>query len=203
MEVKMANTPPIEPHHRITDGQTIQVFILSLMEHVGYELTYTNVADIVMQDRVVDFVDFGVYFQKLLEAGHITEHTENVKKDELNPYGHPTYTVSDTGRIIVEGLESTIPPYTRERSYRNALRYLRFARSGTSVSQNLTSVGNTEMLHLEIRDKKGLVFDLTLRPDNPYQLDLMREKFADHPEKIFKGFLALLTGEVDYLFSDR
>ncbi len=199
----MANKPPIEPHHRITDGQTIQVFILSLMEHVGYELTYTNVADIVMQDRVVDFVDFGIYFQKLLEAGHIVEHTENVKKDELNPYGHPTYSVSPTGKAIVEVLENTIPPYTRERSYRNTLRYLQFTRSGTSVSQNLMSIGNTEVLRLEIHDKDGVAFDLTIRPDNPYQLDLMRSKFADHPEKIFKGFLALLTGEADYIFAER
>ena len=199
----MANTPPIEPHHRITDPQTIKVFILSLMEHVGYALTYTGVADIVMQDRVVDFVDFGENFQKLIEKGHVTEHSEDVEKDELNPYGHPVYTVSETGHRVVEALEDTIPPFTREKSCRNALRYLDFVRSGTSTAQNLTTIGNNEMLHLEIRDRRGLSFDLTIRPDNPYQLDLMRSKFAERPENIYKGFLALLTGEKDYLFADK
>ena len=199
----MAGTAPGGARRIISDPQTIQVFILSLMERVGYPLTYTNVADIVMQDRVVDFADFGEYFQKLLDKGHVVEHTEDVVKDGLNPYGHPTYTVSDTGRVVVETLESTIPPHIREKSCRNAIRYLDFARRGATVSQNTTSVANNEMLHLEIRDRAGLQFDLTIRPDNPYQLDLMRSKFADHPEKIFKGFLALLTGEVDYLFAER
>lgn len=199
----MPNTPPNEPRHRITDGKTIQVFILSLMDHVGYALTYTSIADIVMQDRVVDFVDFGEHFQKILEKGYVVEHTEDVEKDELNPFGHPTYTVSESGQRIVETMEGTIPQFTREKSCRNALRYLDFARSGTSVAQNLTTIGNNEMLHLEIRDRRGLSFDLTVRPDNPYQLDLMRTKFAERPEKIYKGFLALLTGQVDYLFADK
>ena len=199
----MAHTPPNEPRHRITDPQLIQVFILALMDHVGFALTYTNIADIVMQDRVVDFVDFGNYFHKLLENGHIIEHTEDVRKDDLNPHGHPTYTLSEAGHVIVDSLADSLPPYTRERGYRNAIRYLDFTRSGTSVAQTLTSVGNNEMLHLEINDRKGLKFDLMIRPENDYQLDLMRSKFADHPEKIFKGFLSLLTGEVDYLFAER
>lgn len=199
----MANTPPNEPHHRITDPLTIQVFILSLMAHVDYALTYTNIADIVMQDRVVDFVDFGVYFQKLVEKGNVTEHTDDVEKDELNPFGHPTYTVSETGYKVLDALEDTIPPFTRERGCRNALRYLDFARSGTSAAQSLITVGNNEMLHLEISDRKGLSFDLTIRPDNPYQLDLMKNQFANRPEKIYKAFLSLLTGEADYLFAEK
>ena len=198
----MAHTPPNEPHHRITDPELIQVFILALMDHVGFELTYTNVADIVMQDRVVDFIDFGNYFQKLLEGGFIIEHTEDVKKDDLNPYGHPTYTLSDTGRAAVDALAGTLPPFTRERGYRNALRYLDFSRSGTVASQTMTSVANNEMLHLELRDRKGPQFDLTIRPQNSYQLELMKSNFADHPEQIYKGFMMLLTGEMDYLFSE-
>ena len=126
-----------------------------------------------------------------------------MEKDELNPFGHPTYTVSETGHKIVESLESTIPASIREKSCRNALRYLDFTRSGTTVSQNMTSVANNEMLHLEIRDRRGLVFDLTIRPDNPYQLDLMRSKFSERPEQVYKKILALLTGQVDYLFADR
>ena len=196
-------TPPSEPRHRITDPVTIQVFILTLMDHVGYALSYTSIADIVMLDRVVDFVDFGVYFQKLLEAGHVVEHTDDVEKDELNPYGHPTYTVSETGHKVVDSLAGTIPPFTRERGCRNALRYLDFARSGTAASQSLVTVANNEMLHLEITDRRGVCFDLTIRPDNPYQLDLMRTKFADAPEKVYKKFLAVLTGEADYYFNDK
>ena len=199
----MAYSPANEPHHRITDPSIIQVFILALMDHVGYALTYTNVADIVMQDRVVDFVDFGECFHTLLQKGHIIEQTENVKKDELNPYGHPTYTLSETGHVIVDSLADSLPAYTRERGYRNALRYLDFERSGTTVAQSRASVGNNEMLHLEIRDRKGMKLDLMIRPENGYQLDLMQSKFADHPEQIFKGLLSLLTGEVDYLFANR
>lgn len=192
-----------DPHHKITDPQTIQVFILSLMNHVGYPLSYANVADIVMQDSVVSFMDFGEYFKRLLDNGHIVEHGGEQPKNELNPHGHPTYTLSDTGRRIVEGLESTIPPYTREMSYRSAIRYLDFARKGATVEQNLASDGNGTVFHCLIRDRDGTQLDLTLRPANEYQLRLMQTNFGDHPEKIYKSILAILTGETDYLNADR
>ena len=42
--------------------------------------------------------------------------------------------------------------------------------------------------------------DLTVRADNEYQLKQMRYVYSERPEVVFKGIIALLTGEVNYLF---
>lgn len=46
----------------------------------------------------------------------------------------------------------------------------------------------------------GVQLDLTVRADNEYQLKQMRYVYSERPEVVFKGIIALLTGEVNYLF---
>ena len=46
----------------LQDPDDIKVFILYLLNRVGYPLKYDRVADIVVQDGMVNFMDFGTYF---------------------------------------------------------------------------------------------------------------------------------------------
>ena len=58
--------------------QQVKVFILYLLEKIGYPLDYNDLATIVIRDGYVDYFDFVTYFHELLEAGHISR----VSKDE-------------------------------------------------------------------------------------------------------------------------
>ena len=187
---------------QLTDPDSIKIFILYLMNRVGYPLTYDKVEDIVMLDSVVSFMDFGDYFDTLLREGHITELQNEPGKDPDNPRGHPTYVVSDTGRIIAEELCDSLSGIVREKSYRSAIRYLNFQKRGAVLDQNFRPDGDGYLFHCEIKDRAGVQLDLTVRADNEYQLKQMRKTYSERPEVVFKGIIALLTGEVNYLFGE-
>ena len=51
-----------------------------------------------------------------------------------------------------------------------------------------------------ITDKDGVALDLKLRADSKYQLDRMLSNFEERPEVIFRGAVALLSGDVNYIF---
>ena len=51
--------------------QQVKVFILYLLEKVGYPLDYNDLATIIIRDGYVDYFDFVTYFHELLEDGHI------------------------------------------------------------------------------------------------------------------------------------
>ena len=87
--------------------QQVKVFILYLLEKIGYPLDYNDLATIVIRDGYVDYFDFVTYFHELLEAGHIRriggdDDDENSAKER--PVDRDSYMVSDTGRMIAKGL---------------------------------------------------------------------------------------------------
>ena len=42
--------------------------------------------------------------------------------------------------------------------------------------------------------------DLKIRADSEYQLKCMLDNYSDKPEVVFRGIVALMTGDVNYLF---
>lgn len=185
----------------LTNPDDIKVFILYLLDRVGYPLRYERVAEIVVQDGIVNFIDFGKYFHELLEDGHITELANEPDVDEDNPMGHPTYTVSDTGKVIARELQDRLFGTVRERSYQNAIRYLDFAKRGATVTQTCSMEGDRYIFHCDITDREGTQMELSIRADSEYQLKQMKMTYSNQPEIVFRGIMALLTGEVNYLFT--
>ena len=70
----------------------IKIFILYLLDKIGYPLDYPSIGSIMMQDGIVNFFDFAQCFFSLVDAGHIreiiadknekTEGDENVEIDD-------------------------------------------------------------------------------------------------------------------------
>ncbi|MBQ8914541.1 MAG: DUF4364 family protein [Clostridia bacterium] len=197
----------------------IKIFILYLLDKIGYPLDYPSIGSIMMQDGIVNFFDFAQCFFALVDAGHIRELV--IDKAELNgetpaqggdgedeegehePNYTVLYEVTDKGRQVAGALSDSLMVTIREKSYRSALRHLSFERQGAYVDQSYRSNGDkTFTVSCSIKDQKGVVMDLTVRADSEYQLKRMLNNYSERPEVVFRGVLALLQGDVNYLFED-
>ena len=184
--------------------QQVKVFILYLLEKVGYPIEYNDLATIIIRDGYVDYFDFVTYFHELLDMSHI----KRVDKDgvEITEEGRAAdkdcYVVSDTGKMIAKGLsDDLIHAAVRERSYISAMRHLSLEKRGAVVDHNIESIGDGKYIfHCSIKDKDGLAFDLDLRADSFMQASRMRMNFEDKPDVVYRGLVALVTGNVNYLF---
>ena len=241
--------------------EQVKVFILYLLEKVGYPLEYNDLASIVLRDGYVDYFDFVKNFHELLEQGHICavsetddadapsgtepetvpaetegseagsaelpqpeptgpsgeagerqteegtappeektggEPSETVKKEHAEP---PAYVVTSTGRMIARGLsDDLLLTAVREKSYVSAMRHLSLEKRGAVWNHSLEKDGDGYVFHCSIRDCDGLAFRLDLRADSYPQAERMRMNFEDKPDVVYRGIVAMVTGNVNYLF---
>lgn len=205
----------------LKDENEIKIFILYLLDKIGYPLDYPSIGSIMMQDGIVNFFDFAQCFFSLVDAGHIREiivdgDKENESSDsvdnETSRYGAEEdddeyessstvlYEVTDTGRQVARALSDNLMVTVREKSYRSALRHLSFAKKGAWVDQTYKPDGDGYLVTCSIKDKTGTIMDLTVRADSEYQLRKMMNNYSEHPEVVFRGVVALLSGDVNYLF---
>jgi hypothetical protein len=61
-------------------------------------------------------------------------------------------------------------------------------------------VGDGFLYHCSIKNSQGELLGVSVRLDNQRQLDRVLKNFADRPEVIYRGILALLSGDVNYIF---
>lgn len=188
--------------------QQVKVFILYLLEKVGYSIDYNDLATIVIRDGYVDYFDFVTYFHELLEAGHIKrapkegdeKKSENRVGDDI-PVDRDSFTVTDSGRMIAKGLaDDLLLAAVREKSYISAMRHLSLEKRGAVINYDIETAGDGGYIfHCSIKDCDGLAFNLALRADSYMQVSRMRMNFEDKPDVVYRGIVALVTGNVNYL----
>ena len=172
----------------------IKIFILYLMDRMGYPLDFDTITSIIIQDDIVNYFDFAQCFAELEDAGHV----ERIEPDEENH--RPRYKVTKTGHTVSEGLNSVIARTVKDKGYRSALRHMSLQKRGAKVDQTIRLDGEGVLFKGLIKDPKGLQLEVSIRTDNDYQLKQMQRVFADRPEVILRGITALLTGDLDFVF---
>ncbi len=197
---------------QLKDENEIKIFILYLLDKIGYPLDYPSIGAIMLQDGIVNFFDFAQCFFALVDAGHIREVISNGRaakilqnaaelEDDPDLEDDPVlYEVTETGRHVAEALSDKLMVAVREKSFRSAMRHLDFDKKGAYVNQSYKKDGEGFLVTCSIKDKSGVLMDLTVRADSEYQLQRMLQNYSDRPEVIFRGVLALLQGDVNYLF---
>jgi len=183
----------------ITDKNDIKIFLLYLMDCLGYPLDYSTVSEIVILDGVVNYFDFAECFNELLDAGHI------LKKPEKDKKGDDVFFVSETGKIVARELQDRIARFIRDEGLKSALRYLSFEKRGAEVEANYEPDEHETgkyMVHFIITEKKKELLNVTLRAESDHQAQKMVFNFKKRPEAIYRGMVSLLSGEVDYLLRD-
>ena len=216
--------------------EQVKVFILYLLEKVGYPLEYNDLAAIVIRDGYVDYFDFVTCFHELLRDGHIGcvppeeegkdgEPAEpeapgeepDTAREEQETDGETVqspprvreeqgdekelYTVTETGRMIARGLsDDLLLAAVREKSYISAMRHLSLEKRGAEWNHSIERDGDGYVFHCSITDRDGLAFRLDLRADSFMQAQRMRMNFEDKPDVVYRGLVAIVTGNVNYLF---
>ncbi len=172
----------------------IKIFILYLLHNLSRPLEFEDINAIVMQDGVVGGIDFAECFAELLDAGNIKEYSES---------GKALYVITDRGRHIAESLQGEILGVIRTRSLKSALRFISFKERGSEIKTSFSIRADGKYdLCCQIIDERQLSLEIKVVADNANQLELMRHTFDDRPEVVYRGVLALLTGEIDYLLDD-
>ena len=174
--------------------QNIKIFVLYLMQNVGYPMDFVTINDVIMQTDYVAYLDFAETFAKLEEGELIMRAGDNER-------GEPTYAVTQKGRTVVESYHSDILPSILEESLACALRYLDFSRRGTKATCKVSAnpSGGYDIT-CALTEQDVTLLSITLWADTKARAELMEAQFRRSPENVYRATLALMSGSVNYLF---
>lgn len=171
-----------------------KVFILYLLQNIQVPVTFVTLNDMIMETDYVMYLDFSECFYELLDHALIVAVGEED--------GQPTYTVSSQGRHVAQQLHSDLLPVVLDESLRCALRYLDFKRRGVKTECQIEPCadGSAEFTCRVVEQGRQL-FSTTIHCDCLARAQQMERNFHERPEAIYKGLWALLSGNVNCLFS--
>ena len=178
----------------IGSKRTVKIFVLYLLENINYPLEYCTINDIVMQTDYVMFLDFAESFNEMVDDGLIESFEEN---------GNTFYQVSNKGRVIAQALKSDVLSSVLDSAMTAALRYLDFTKRGIYAECRIEKVDPKTgkcTVYCSLTEKKNTIFEATLVVDSIDRARRMKANFDDRPEVIYRGFTALMAGNVNFLF---
>lgn len=178
----------------MVDKNEIKIFILYLMDRIGYPLSCADVCSIMHQENVVSYFDCADCFAELIDMSH-------VKEEARSESGEALYIVTHTGKQIATELSDTLSPGIKEASYRSAIRHLSFEMRKAAIDCYYNEQPNGKYyVHCEITEKGRKVLDINVEVDSKMEADTMLANFKRKPEIVFRGTLALVSGERNYIF---
>lgn len=174
----------------LSDRDDIQIFVLYILNSIGYPLSYNDLHDMAVQDGFITSFDFIEAYGELMKNGNIRKETGEGEK----------LAITEKGRHVAETLNGHLLSSVKERAMKSALRLLSFKKKGTKITADVKALprGKYE-LTCSIKESGDDLMELKFVLDNQKQVDRMVYNFDLHPEHIYRGVLALLSGEVDYL----
>ena len=178
----------------LVEKNDIKIFILFLMNNVGYPLDFSSINDIVIQDGVVNYFDFADCFAELLDTGNIKEI-----KDENEEC---LYEITKQGKEVADNLQTDIRPLILEKSLKSALQLLSFRKRGARLDTDVVKNENgTYTLTCLIFEQDREIMKVSINLDNLKQVDKMKSNFINKPEIVYRGIISVLSGDINYLLS--
>ena len=173
----------------------VKIFVLYLMKNLNYPMDYVTVSEMVMQTDYVMYLDFAIGFGEMLDGDLVMEVARN-DKDE------PLYAVTDKGRMVARELRSDILTSILDKSLESAMRYLDFKKRNITVSARIEKRedGRYDVICI-LKEKNEVIMQNSVVVDTIIRAQRMEDNFRDHPEVVYKGVMALLSGNINFIFN--
>ena len=175
----------------ISGALEIKFLILYIASRLVEPVPFEILQDLAMCDDGVDYFDFADCFAELLDTGNIAEEKEG---------SECLYHITDQGIHVADNLQSNVLAAIRERSLKSALRLLSFKKKGSKIRHYSEPVATGGYrLTCSIVEEREEIMNVSVFLDNKSQLEKMEYNFEKNPEVVYRGLLALLSGEINYL----
>ncbi len=169
----------------------IKIFILFLLDNIDYPLDDESISNIIVENGYVGSFDFAECFSELLELDHIVADVVD---------GKTYYMISETGRQVSAALQDHLLDSIRDVSSRSAARILSLQQRGAHLHVDITPrVDHKIFISCSVEEQAGTLFSFGITVATHSQADRISALFREKPEKMFRGLMAVATGEVDYL----
>ena len=174
--------------------RNVKIFVLYLLENINYPLDFATINDVVMQTDYVMYLDFAEAFYQMLDMDLI----EKIDDGE----GKELYLITAKGRCVARELKSDLLASMLDKALAKALQFLDFKKREVVARCTIEKTDDGRYAVIcSFTEKKVCIFSQTLIVDTENRASRMRDNFYERPEVIYRGVVALMAGNVNYLFN--
>lgn len=168
----------------LTNLQEIRILLCYMLNTVGQPVPRDAVTEIIIGGGMANYFDTEAAVEELLRGHHLTEDEDKM------------LAVTATGAQIGDSLSVRIPYTLRERSVAAALKLLkrRQVEQDNKVDIRKLEEGGYAVT-CTVQDRGRDLLSVTLRVADQWQAQQIREQFYTDPALIYRGNLAMLTGD--------
>lgn len=176
--------------------RNVKIFVLYLLENINYPLPFNTINDVVMQTDYVMSLDFTEAFYEMLDMDLIS------KLDEKDENGDELYLITDKGRCVARELKSDLLASMLDKAMAKALQFLDFKKRQVVAKCTIEKEDvHRYSVNCSFTEKGVCIFSQKLIVDTYNRAERMRDNFYERPEVIYRGVVALMAGNVNYLFN--
>ncbi len=176
--------------------RNIKIFVLYLLENINYPLSFNTINDVVMQTDYVMSLDFTEAFYEMLDGDLIQ------KLDQKDENGDDMYLITYKGRCVARELKTDLLASVLDKAMAKALQFLDFKKREVVAKCTIEKEdAQRYSVNCSFTEKGVCIFSQKLIVDTYNRAERMRDNFYERPEVIYRGVVALMAGNVNYLFN--
>lgn len=169
----------------------MKVFILFLLDNIGYPLEYSTLMDIVQENTDEISLDYDECLRQLVASSHLLY-------DEVGDERY--YMISDKGRLVAAELYDSLDKGFRERSLRVAIKHISLSKSGAGIRASVTETETKRYkVTLEAFDKYGEIMSTSITVNSKNEAELIKKNYEAKPDGVYRGVLFSVTGKLEYI----
>ena len=175
---------------KLSDKTEIKIYILSLLEVINEPLPYIRINDITVHDGVITGFEFADSFVELLRDGLV----ERVDGEE------ESFKISVGGHTALKKCEKMYNGIM-QKAARSANKLYYFYRTDVKSTADIEyNADSSVILSCDLKREDETIFSLKLKLTDYSYAEKLKDNFKENNDNIYKGVLALLSGDVNYIF---
>lgn len=172
----------------LKNADEIKILICYLLKSVGKPLSFDNLNEILQRDGLCNYFGFASSLHELLASGHI-----DLIKDNENE----SYKVTKLGAETAALFERRLPLSVRDKAVGSAIKLLARIKRESENRVEIEENGSGYCVTCSVLDMNDTLMQVKLFVPDRTQADTIKKHFQERPEVIYKGILALMTGDVE------
>lgn len=167
----------------LKDTGSVKILICYMLSSLE-SLTKDELVDILGTDGLVNYFDYTVAIEELVETGHVEKR---IKDDK------PRFYITEKGIDTAKTLEYSIPYTVRQKTIKTALTVLAYRTNCKENNVVITQKDNGLDVLLEIGTDENKLMSINIDVPDMMSAEYIKSKFYDDPKGIYSKIIEILT----------
>lgn len=175
----------VEPGGLTTDYE-LKMLICYILNQIDRPMPVSALIEVIIREGIGNYFETASAASNLVKNGHLTIETS---KDNQR-----CYAITPLGASAADTFEKDLPLSVRDKALESAHRYFTIQERRAQNSTEIKKVEDGYLLILTIKDVGSDLLKLTILLPDLTSCERIKTRFLSDPIVVYKGVVALLTG---------